>query len=510
MNKNYYVTTPIYYVNASPHIGHAYTNIVADTIARYKRLSGFDVCFLTGTDEHGLKIEKAAKAKNMSPQKFTDEVSEVFKKLTEDLAISNTDFIRTTEVRHKKSAKFLWETLFKNGHIYKDKYEGWYAVRDECFYSESEIVDGKAPTGAEVEWVEEESYFFDLSQWQEPLLNFYAANEDFIYPKSRMNEVINFVKSGLKDLSISRCSFAWGIDITGDDKHIMYVWLDALTNYLSGVNYPDTQSANFKKYWPCNLHVIGKDILRFHAVYWPAFLMAANLPLPKNILAHGWWVKSGKKISKSEGNVIDPQEIIAEYGLDQFRYFVLRETSFGKDGDYNKEAITTRVNSELANKIGNLLQRSASMLYKNNDSQIPDIDLAVYESEQLLKEAQSSVDSFIVLMDKYELSNAMQVIVNLAEKANIFVDEKEPWVLKNTNINEMKQVLYIVMEVCRYLGIMLQPFIPNSASKLLDTINVDKNERNFKHLTKEFRLTKREINKPEPIFPRIINEESKC
>lgn len=506
MSKNYYITTPIYYVNASPHIGHAYTNIVADSIARYQRILGSKVCFLTGTDEHGLKIEKAAKDKHVEPQKFTDEVSKVFRKLTEDLSISNTDFIRTTETRHKNCVSFVWENLLAKGHIYKDKYEGWYAVRDECFYSENELVNGKAPTGAEVEWVEEESYFFNLSKWQESLLNFYAENENFICPKSRMNEVVNFVKSGLKDLSISRCSFSWGIGVPGDKKHIIYVWLDALVNYISALGYHDNESQQFQKFWPCDLHVIGKDILRFHAVYWPAFLMALDLPLPKKILAHGWWMESGKKISKSEGNVIDPQEIIAEYGLDQFRYFVLRETSFSKDGDYNREALISRVNSELANKIGNLLQRSLSMLYKNNNQQIPDIDLEECSRNELLITAKESLVKFIDNMNQYEISRAIEVIVNLADAGNAFVDSTTPWALKDNNPDEMRRVLYMAIELCRYIGIMLQPFMPHSADKLLSAINVDINERKLEHLTDEFKVKKGNLNKPEPVFPRLIKE----
>ena len=311
MNKNYYITTPIYYVNDKPHIGHAYTSIACDVLARFKRLDGYSVKFLTGTDEHGQKVEKAAKSQNKSPLEYANFISKDFKSLTKTLNLSNDDFIRTTEKRHLLAAQSLWSKLYENKHIYLDKYAGWYALRDEAFYSEKEIINGKAPSGADVSWVEEESYFFDLSKWQDKLLEFYDKNPNFILPKSRMNEVKSFVKGGLRDLSVSRTSFEWGVKVPNNDKHIMYVWLDALTNYLSAIGYPDTLENEYVNFWPADIHMVGKDILRFHAVYWPAFLMAAELPLPKRIFAHGWWTNEGKKISKSEGNVIDPLKIIS-------------------------------------------------------------------------------------------------------------------------------------------------------------------------------------------------------
>ena len=343
--KNYFITTPIYYVNDLPHIGHAYTTLACDVLARFQRLEGINVKFLTGTDEHGQKVEKAAKREGVTPKKFVDQMSKNFSQLTKSLDVSNDIFIRTTEQQHIKAVQNLWGILEANQQIYLDKYAGWYSVTDETYYSEDEITKGSkitAPTGAEVEWVEEPSYFFKLSEWQDPLLKFYEKNPDFIAPQSRRNEVIRFVEGGLKDLSISRTSFKWGVSVPGNPDHIVYVWLDALANYVSALGFPDTENKNFKNFWPADLHMVGKDILRFHAVYWPAFLMAANLPLPKRIFAHGWWTNEGKKISKSLNNVIDPLALIKSYGLDRVRYFLLREVPFGSDGDFAKKAILRR------------------------------------------------------------------------------------------------------------------------------------------------------------------------
>ena len=380
----FYITTPIYYVNDAPHIGHAYTTIACDVMARFMRLDGHEVKFLTGTDEHGQKVDKAAKAAGRDPQEFTDEVSEHFRELVNTgnnlLNVTNDDFVRTTQDRHKKAAQEIWKRIDANGHIYKDNYGGWYAVRDEAYYQESELIekDGKkvAPTGAEVEWVEEESYFFDLSKWQEKLLKFYDENPDFIVPKSRFNEVYSFVEGGLKDLSISRTTFDWGVHVPGDDAHVIYVWIDALTNYLTSTGFPDVESDEYKKFWEQGdispMHMVGKDIIRFHAVYWPAFLMAADLPLPKRIVAHGWWTIEGEKMSKSLGNVISPQEIVENYGLDQTRYFMMRAIPFGNDGDFSRRQLIETVNADLANNIGNLAQRTLSMIQKNCDGKVPE------------------------------------------------------------------------------------------------------------------------------------------
>ena len=368
----FYVTTPIYYVNDSPHIGHAYTTLACDALARFMRLDGRAVHFLTGTDEHGQKVEKAAADAGLDPQTFTDRVSQRFRDLAAAMNCSNDDFIRTTEERHKRSVAALWERLVASGDIYLGKYAGWYSVRDEAFYAESELVGGAAPTGAPVEWVEEPSYFFRLSAWQDRLLEFYRERPDFVLPATRMNEVTSFVKGGLQDLSVSRTTFAWGIPVPGDPAHVMYVWLDALANYISALGFPDTEGELYRTFWPANFHVVGKDILRFHAVYWPAFLMSAGLEPPKQVFAHGWWTVEGQKMSKSLGNVVSPASLIEKYGLDQTRYFLLREIAFGSDGDFSNAAMVRRINHDLANDYGNLAQRVLSMIAKNCGGVVPE------------------------------------------------------------------------------------------------------------------------------------------
>ncbi|XVN41597.1 MAG: methionine--tRNA ligase [Rickettsia endosymbiont of Argas persicus] len=507
MNNTYYITTPIYYVNDVPHIGHAYTSVASDVIARFMRLSGREVMFLTGTDEHGQKVEKAAINKNIDPQKFTDQTSESFRHLMTAMNISNDDFIRTTEERHKKGVAIFWQKLLDNGTIYEGFYEGWYAVRDEAFYDESELTsDGLAPTGAPVEWVKEPSYFFNLSKWQDKLLEFYESNPDLIRPNSRRNEVISFVKSGLKDLSVSRTTFNWGIKVPNDNKHVIYVWLDALANYITALGYPD-QNSNYGKFWPANLQVVGKDILRFHAVYWPAFLMAADIPLPKTIMAHGWWTNEGQKISKSLGNTIDPIKLIDEFGVDQVRYFLMREVTFGADGNFSRNNLITRINSELSNKIGNLLQRTTAFVYKNNDGKVPlitqDTIDKIYELP-IFKSAVKFAEQNILLMEKTEINKIIENIISLAEEANIYIDNEAPWNLKKTDPNKMLEVLYTLLEVLRYIAIMLQPFIPESANKMLDQLGVSKEERLFKHLSKDYALTAGSaILEPAIIFPRF-------
>ena len=376
MNNNYYISTPIYYPSAKPHMGHAYSSIIADFFARFKRIQGYDVFFLTGTDEHGQKIQRAAEKKGVDPRSFCDEISKTFRNLSKLLNLSNDDFIRTTEERHRKSVDNLWKILEAKNEIYLSKYSGWYSVSDEAFYSEDEIetIDNKKlskNSGSPVEWIEEESFFFKLSKWQEPLLKFYAENPKFILPESRKNEVISFVKSGLKDLSVSRKSFTWGIKVPSNNDHVIYVWLDALTNYLSALNYPDTNDPNYKKYWPADLHLIGKDILRFHAVYWPAFLLAANIQPPKRVYGHGWILSGEEKMSKSKGNILDPIEIINSYGLDPLRYYLIKEVSFGNDGNISKDKLENCINSDLANNYGNLCQRVTAFIEKNLNSSIP-------------------------------------------------------------------------------------------------------------------------------------------
>ncbi len=430
MSEYFYITTPIYYVNDRPHIGHAYTSVACDVLARFMRLSGKKVHFLTGTDEHGQKVEKSAKAAGIAPKAFTDQVSQHFRDLAKTLQLSNDDFIRTTEPRHIKSAQAVWKRMQERGHIYLGSYAGWYAVRDEAYYQESELVDGKAPTGADVEWVEEPSYFFDLSKWQDKLLKFYDDNPDFILPAGRRNEVISFVKGGLKDLSISRTTFSWGIPVPGDENHIMYVWLDALVNYMSALGYPDADAALYKQFWPASLHMVGKDILRFHAVYWPAFLMAADLPIPKRVFAHGWWTNEGQKISKSLGNVIDPHELIAQYGLDQLRYFLLREVPFGNDGDFSRERIKIVINSELANNIGNLAQRTLAMIQKNCAGSVPDaagVEKDALDLEFLERIHVTSKDTPRQVEESYyacEFSTILASIIEIGTKANAYIDTK--------------------------------------------------------------------------------------
>ena len=510
--KRYYITTPIYYVNDKPHIGHAYTTLACDISARFKRLDGFDVFFLTGTDEHGQKIENSAKNMKVDPRRFTNMFSQVFRNLLVTMQFSNDDFIRTSENRHKKACRALWQRLKENGQIYLGMYAGWYAVRDEAYYTSEEIVevDGVkvAPTGAEVQWVEESSYFFSLSKWQEKLLQFYEENEDFIAPKSRLNEVKSFVASGLRDLSISRTTFSWGIPVDDDrspigEKHVMYVWLDALANYLTAVGYPNVESATFQKYWQPNLHMVGKDILRFHAVYWPAFLMAADLPLPKRIFSHGWWTNDGKKISKSVGNVIDPVQLVEKYGINRVRYFLMREVPFGGDGDFSDVAIVRRTNADLANDLGNFCQRCLSMIAKNCDFVVPKANLTVVDralldySEEVLVNMRSHLDS-----QAYD--KALKDIWNFVSKANFYVDDQAPWMLRKIDKKRMETVLYTTADTIRRLGILLQPFIPDGAHKMLDAVAVTSNERTFAHLGHMLQAGTL-LPKPYSLFPRYAH-----
>ncbi|MGB1360494.1 MAG: methionine--tRNA ligase [Alphaproteobacteria bacterium] len=506
--KNYYITTPIYYVNDKPHIGHAYTSLACDVTARFKRLDGFNVKFLTGTDEHGQKVEKSAIAKGVSPQDFTDMVSQNFRDLTKVMNFSNDDFIRTTEERHKTACQALWNKLVENGHIYLDKYSGWYSVRDEAYYGEEELIekDGQkiAPTGAEVEWVEEESYFFDLSKWEDKLLKLYDDNPNFIAPKSRRNEVISFVKGGLRDLSVSRTTFGWGVPVPNNEKHIMYVWIDALTNYMTAVGYPDTDSKEYQDFWGADLHMVGKDIIRFHTVYWPALLMAAELPLPKRIFAHGWWTNEGEKISKSLGNVIDPVELVDEYGLDATRYFLMREVTFGNDGDFSKLAMVSRTNSDLANDIGNFCQRTLSMVFKNCEGVLPNADLND-DDKKIINNAKESLNIARTHIDKQEFNKALEAIWNIIGDANKYVDDNAPWALKTTDVARMGTVLYTCAELARIFGLILQPFMPESANKILDLVSVPSDKRTFANIddTLESGIN---IDKPEVVFPRYVEE----
>ncbi len=510
MTKSFYITTPIYYVNDAPHIGHAYTTLACDVLARFKRLDGFDVRFLTGTDEHGQKVEKSAQAAGMDPQAFTDQVSQNFRDLTAAFDFSNDDFIRTTEARHKTSCQALWEKLVAAGDIYLASYPGWYAVRDEAFYDEKELTkneDGKmiAPSGAECEWVEEPSYFFRLSAWQDRLLDFYEANPDFIGPTSRRNEVLSFVRGGLKDLSVSRTTFSWGIPVPGDADHIMYVWLDALTNYITAVGYPDEDSPAYKTFWPADLHMVGKDILRFHAVYWPAFLLSAGVAPPKRVFAHGWWTNEGQKISKSLGNVIDPHQLIETYGLDQVRYFLLREVPFGNDGDFSKRAMIGRMNYDLANQFGNLAQRVLSMIAKNCGGQVPAPGAFTQADEDLMGNAARLLAQLRGFYDEQAFHKALEATWAVVSQANAYVDEQAPWALRKTDPARMGTVLYVLAESVRCLALLTQPVMPQSMAKMLDQLAVAADDRDFTALSKNL-VAGTALPKPSGVFPRFVDD----
>ena len=472
MDKNYYITTPIYYPSAKPHMGHAYTSIIADFFARFKRIDGFNVHFLTGTDEHGLKIQRAAEKNNIAPLKFCNEISKNFKDLSNTLNLSNTDFIRTTEERHKKTVQHLWSVLEKNDNIYLSKYSGWYSVSDEAFYNEDEIIDKNGikiavSSGSPVEWIEEESFFFRLSKWQDNLLEYYEKNPDFISPKSRRNEVISFVKSGLKDLSISRKAFSWGIN----PDHVIYVWLDALTNYLSALNYPDTSSSLFKKFWPASVHLIGKDILRFHAVYWPAFLMAAKIPLPNKVYGHGWILSGDEKMSKSKGNILDPLDIIETYGLDPLRYYLIKEVSFGNDGNISKDRLEDCINSDLANNYGNLCQRVTAFAEKNCSSKIPELKEFNKDDLLMLNKFTVNLTPLRKEIDNQNINYYINFIVNALFDANKYFNDQEPW-KKKDNQERLNSIVYTSLEMIRKISFMLYPIIPNTIKKTLTIFNL--------------------------------------
>lgn len=471
--KGIYITTPIYYVNDVPHVGHAYTSIACDALSRFYRLKDKEVFFLTGTDEHGQKIEQAAKNKNIPIQDFVDGMSKNFQAMSNNLNLTNDHFIRTSSSKHKAGVQKFWEILNNNNQIYLDKYSGWYSVRDEAFYNEDELVDSKAPSGSPVEWVEESSYFFKLSSWENKLLDFYENNPDFITPKSRFNEVISFVKQGLKDLSISRTSFSWGVKVPDDDRHIVYVWIDALTNYLTALEFPNLNSDNIRKFWPADFHIVGKDILRFHAIYWPALLMAAELPLPKKIIAHGWWTVEKEKMSKSLGNVIDPDDMISKYGLDQFRYFLLKEVPFGNDGDFSQNSLIARVNSELANNYGNLVNRVFSMTMKNLNGIVPEVEITERESD-LIKISDEKISDYMVQFKIAEFSKAISSAMDIVSSTNKYIDETQPWKLAKDNDHEgLKRVLRTSLEMIRLISILLFPIMPDSSKKILNALNIE-------------------------------------
>jgi len=510
----YYLTTPIYYVNDAPHIGHAYTTVACDVLARFMRLDGRRVKFLTGTDEHGQKVDKSARAAGVDPQTFCDRVSQNFREMSTLMNISNDDFIRTTEPRHIEASQAIWRAIAANkspkgnDNIYLGKYDGWYAVRDEAFYGEEELTTGpdgkkRAPSGAEVEWVEEPSYFFRLSDWQEWLLDWYERNPSFIGPQARRNEVVSFVKSGLRDLSISRTSFSWGVPVPDDPKHVMYVWLDALTNYITAAGYPDTASVEFKTFWPADLHMVGKDIVRFHAVYWPAFLAAAGLAPPKRVFAHGWWTVEGQKMSKSLGNFIPPQKLVEEYGVDAVRYFMLRELPFGSDGDFSRRAVVNRINGDLANDFGNLAQRVLSFINKNAGAEVPVAEEFAASDRALLDATHGLMAKLRADFAEQAFHRALETLWAVVADANRYVDAEAPWTLRKTDPARMNTVLYVLAEVIRQLAILAQPVVPAAMSKLLDQLAVPAEARSFAALGAPLKPGTK-LPKPEGVFPRFV------
>ena len=509
--EKFYLTTAISYPNGKPHIGHAYELIATDALARFQRHDGKDVFFLTGTDEHGIKMLQTARKEGVSPQELADRNAAEFRRMADVLNASNDDFIRTTERRHHESCQAIWKAMAANGDIYKGGYAGWYSVRDEAYYGEEETevrADGirYGPQGTPVEWVEEESYFFRLSAYQDRLLALYDSQPGFIGPPERRNEIVSFVKAGLKDLSISRTTFDWGIPVPGDEAHVMYVWVDALTNYITAAGYPDTQAEKWR-YWPCDVHVIGKDITRFHAVYWPAFLMSAGIELPKRVFGHGFVFNRGEKMSKSVGNVIDPFALVDHYGLDQLRYFLLREVPFGQDGNYSHEAIVNRTNADLANDLGNLAQRSLSMIAKNCDGKIPARGSLATADIAMLQQADEALASTRRAMAEQGIHHALGAIFAVVSEANRYFAGQEPWALKKSDPARMETVLWTTAETIRRVAILCQPFIPGAAAKLLDLLAVSADERDFLHLGDANALVPGSaLPPPEAVFPRYVEQ----
>ncbi|MFM2042185.1 MAG: methionyl-tRNA synthetase MetG [Pseudomonadota bacterium] len=509
----YFVTTPIYYVNDAPHLGHAYTTIACDVMARFKRLDGYDVRFLTGTDEHGQKVQKSAEAAGIDPQTFTDRVSQNFRDLTGLLNISNDDFIRTTEPRQHRAVQALWQRLVESGHVTLGSYNGWYSVRDEAYYGEEELTtrDGQrfAPTGAPVEWVEEPSYFFKLSAFQEPLLKLYEDRPDFILPAGKRSEVVSFVKSGLRDLSISRTTFSWGIKVPGDEAHVMYVWLDALTNYITALGFPETgEGTPYARYWPADLHMVGKDILRFHTIYWPAFLMAVGLPLPRRVFAHGWWTVEGEKMSKSLGNVVKPADLLDTYGLDQTRYFLMREIPFGNDGDFSRKVMIQRINGELANDYGNLCQRVLSMIQKYCGGVLPQPDTLAEGDKAMLAAGQGLLAAVRTELDMQAFHKALDAIWAVIGQANRYVDEMAPWSLKKTDPVRLGTVLHTLAETIRRVAILTQPFMPDASNRILDQLVIAGDARDFRALQDRPVTPGTLLPAPQGVFPRYVETEA--
>ncbi len=505
----FYITTAISYPNGAPHIGHAYEVVAADAIARFKRLDGHDVFFMTGTDEHGLKIQQTATRNGKTPRAFVDEMAPKFRAMAERLSCSFDRFIRTTDPDHLPSTQELWRRMEARGDIYLSRYAGWYSVRDEAYYDEAEtqVTEGGVrvgPQGTPVEWTEEESYFFRLSAYQDRLLAYYEANPDFIGPETRRNEIVSFVRGGLQDLSISRTTFDWGLPVPGNPRHVMYVWVDALNNYVTGCGFPDENDPRWR-YWPADVHIIGKDIVRFHAVYWPAFLMSAGLPLPKRVFGHGFLFNRGEKMSKSVGNVIDPFALAEAYGVDQFRYFFLREVPFGQDGNYSHEAIVNRINADLANDLGNLAQRSLTMIARNCDGIVPEPGAFTDADEALLVAARALPDKARRAMQDFALHTILAEVWSVVAEANRYFASQEPWILRKQDPVRMGTVLFVTAEALRIIGILAQPFVPTAAAKLLDLLAVPTDQRGFAAIRAELGLKPgTRLPPPAPIFPRYV------
>ena len=513
MKPQFYLTTAISYPNGAPHIGHAYELIASDAIARFKRLDGFDVFFLTGTDEHGQKMLQTAQKEGIDVRTLADRNAANFQNMAIALNASNDDFIRTTEERHRLSCQAIWNRMEEAGDIYLATYAGWYSVRDEAYYTEAETTvspggERLGPQGTPVEWVEEESYFFRLSNFQEPLLKHYQDYPDFIGPDERRNEITSFVKSGLKDLSVSRTAFDWGIPVPGNPKHVMYVWVDALTNYLTATGFPD-EKAERKHFWPANVHIIGKDIVRFHTVYWPAFLLSAGLPLPQRVFGHGFLFNRGEKMSKSVGNVIDPFTLANHYGVDQLRYFFLREVPFGQDGNYSHEAIVTRINADLANDLGNLAQRSLSMIAKNLGGTSPHLQNLLPQDEAILALADGLPEKCRQLMQNFALHQILGEIWRVVAEANRYFATEEPWIIRKTDQARFEVILAVTSEVLRAIAIMAQPVMPVSCAKLLDLLGAPENSRDFSHVGRKGRQEGgRMLPAPSGLFPRYVEEDT--
>ena len=512
MSEPFYITTAIAYPNGKPHIGHAYEAIATDAIARFQRLMGRDVCFLTGTDEHGLKMDQTARAAGKETRELADEMSAYFREMCTKLDISFDHFCRTTADCHHAASQALWKLLEASGDLYLDRYEGWYSVRDEAFYDEKELVDGEgeaklSPQGTPVEWTTEETWFFRLSKYEKQLLELYENQPDFIRPDSRRNETIRFVEGGLRDLSVSRTSFDWGVKVPGSDDHVMYVWLDALTTYISGIGFPD-DTEEWRKYWPASVHIIGKDIVRFHAVYWPAFLMSAGLPLPKQIFGHGFLLSRGEKMSKSLGNVVDPMELAERFGVDALRYFLLREVSFGQDGSYSAEAIVTRVNADLANSFGNLAQRTLALIFKNCDGRLPAIQNSSEDDQGLLRTVGTALSETIPAhFGELAMSQAMDSWMKAVFACNAYVDIQAPWALKKTDPERMETVLGTLFICIAQLAVAALPVVPSSGAKLLDQMGIPNDVRNFSQISSDWysQLAKSgfQISQPVGLFPRL-------